>query len=230
METQKTILISLGGAIICPEAGKVNAGFLKEFRSLILKFIKKNYRFIIVAGGGQTCRFYQEAAKKIVNVLNEDLDWIGIHATRINAHLLRTIFRNVSYPVILDDPHKPIENHWKLLIGAGWRPGCSSDYDSVLLAKRFGAQEIINASNTPYVYNKDFRKHKDAVPIKKIRWADYRKLIGSKWIPGMKAPFDPIASKEAQKSNIRVFIIKGTDIENFEGIISGKKFRGTIID
>jgi uridylate kinase len=230
MEKQKTILISLGGAIICPEPGQIDAGFLKKFRLLILKYLKLNYRFVIVAGGGQTCRFYQEAAKKIVKVLDDDLDWIGIHATRINAHLLRTIFRNVAYPVILDDPHKPIKNHWQVIIGAGWRPGCSSDTDSVLLAKRFGAKEIINASNTPYVYNKDFRKYKDAKPIKEIHWQDYRKLIDSKWTPGMKAPFDPIASKEAQKSKIRVFIIKGTDIENFEKLLAKKNFVGTIIE
>lgn len=230
MEKQKTILISLGGAIICPEAGKINAGFLKNFRSLILKFVEKDCRFVIVTGGGKICRAYQDAAKKIADLSDEDKDWLGIHVTRLNGHLLRTVFCDIAYPVVLDDPHKPIEDNWKILIGAGWRPGCSTDYDSVLLAKRFGAQEIINASNTPYVYNKDFRKHADATPIKEIHWADYRKLIGSKWIPGMSAPFDPIASKEAEESKMRVFIIKGTDIKNFEKLLSGEKFKGTVID
>jgi uridylate kinase len=230
MVKQKTILISLGGAIICPEPGKINAGFLKSFKSLILKFVRKGYKFVIVTGGGKICRVYQNAAKEVSALSNEDKDWLGIHVTRLNGHLLRTIFRDVACPVVLDDPHKSIKNHWKVLIGAGWRPGCSTDYDSVLLAKRFNAKEIINASNTPYVYNKDFRKHKDAKPIKEIRWQEYRKLIGSRWIPGMSAPFDPIASKEAQKSKIRVFIIKGTDIKNFEKLLSEKNFTGTVIE
>ncbi len=229
MEKTKTILISLGGAIICPEPGKINAGFLKSFRSLILKFVKKNYRFVIITGGGKICRVYQNAAKEVSALSDEDKDWLGIHVTRLNAHLLRTIFRDIAYPVILDDPHKPIKNHWKVLIGAGWRPGWSTDFVAVLLAKRFGANDIINASNTPYVYNKDFRKYKDAKPIKETRWQDYRKLIGARWIPGMSAPFDPIASKEAQKAKIRVFCIKGTDIKNFEQLLLEKHFQGTVI-
>jgi uridylate kinase len=80
------------------------------------------------------------------------------------------------------------------------------------------------------VYNKDFRKHKDAFPIEKISWKDYQKLIGNKWIPGMSAPFDPIASKNARKLKIRTIIIKGTDIKNFEKLLSGLEFKGTIID
>ena len=35
-------------------------------------------------------------------VTDEDKDWIGIHATRLNAHLLRTIFRDVADPVVID--------------------------------------------------------------------------------------------------------------------------------
>lgn len=229
MEKQKTIVISLGGAIICPSAGKINAKFLKNFKLLVLKFLKKNYRFVIVTGGGKICRTYQNAAKEISPLSDEDKDWLGIHVTRLNGHLLRTIFSKVAHPVVLDNPHKHIEGDWKVLIGAGWRPGWSTDYDAVLLAKRFDAKEIINASNTPYVYDKDFRKHKNAIPIKKISWKDYQKLIGTKWIPGMSAPFDPIASKIAKRSKIRTIIIKGTDLNNFEKLLSGKEARGTVI-
>jgi uridylate kinase len=230
MKNERIILISLGGAIICPNPGEINASFLKQFKSLILKFLKKNCKFIIVTGGGKICRTYQEAAKHVAPISDEDKDWLGIHVTRLNAHLLRTILRKVAYPVVLDDPGKPIEGNWKVLIGAGWRPGCSTDFDAVLLAKRFGAKEIINASNTSFVYNKDFRKHKDAYPIKKISWTDYRKLIGTKWTPGMSAPFDPIASKLANELKIRTFVIKGTDIKNFDNLLSGKTFTGSTIE
>ena len=44
----------------------------------------------------------------------------------------------------------------------------------------------------------------------------------------MNAPFDPVAAKEAQKSNIKVNII-GRDLKNLENLLQGKKFRGTII-
>lgn len=230
MKNPKIIIISLGGSIICPRPGKINISFLKKFKKLISKYLKKGYRFIIVAGGGKTCRVYQRAAEKIVKLPFEDIDWLGIHVTRINAHLLRTIFRKEAYPVVLDSPKKPVKNNWKLLIASGWRPGWSTDYDSVLLAKRFKIKEIINAGNVSFVYNKDYFKYKNTITIKRISWKDYRKLVGSKWTPGLSAPIDPIAAKVAQKLKIRALIIKGTELKNFEKLLLGKKFRGTIIE
>jgi len=230
MRNPKPIIITLGGSIICPQPEKINTNFLKKFKKLILKYLKKDYRFIIVTGGGKICRLYQKAAAKIVKLPYEDIDWLGIHATRLNAHLLRTIFRRVAYPVVLDNPKKPVKNNWRVLIAAGWRPGWSTDYISVLLAKRFKIKEIIDAGNIPFVYNKDYLKYKNAIAIKRISWKDYRKLVGSKWIPGLSAPIDPIAAKFSQKLKIRAIIIRGTDLKNFEKILLGKKFRGTVID
>ena len=232
MENQKTIIISLGGSIIVPRPGEINIRFLKKFRKLILKYIKRDFRFIIVAGGGKICRVYQKAADLITKVSYEDMDWLGIHTTRLNAHLLRTIFRKEACPVVFDNPFKKIKKEFfkkPVIVASGWRPGCSTDYDSVLLAKRFKVKEIINAGNIPFAYSKDPKRYKNAIQIKKISWEDYRKLVGSKWIPGLSTPFDPIASKFAQKLKIRTIITLGTDLKNFEKILLGKKFRGTVI-
>jgi uridylate kinase len=230
MAHPKTILIALGGSIICPQPGKINTVFLKKFKKTILKLIKKGYRFIIVAGGGKICRLYQRAATKIVKLSFEDADWLGIHTTRLNAHLLRTIFRESAYPVVLGEPKKPVKNNWRLLIAAGWKPGWSTDYIAVLLAKRFKVKKIIDAGNIPFVYNKDLLKYKNASPIKKISWKNYQKLIGTKWIPGLAAPIDPIAAKLARKLKIPALIIKGTELKNLEKVILGQKFKGTIIE
>lgn len=230
MRNSKTIIIALGGSVIYPRPGRINTSFLKKFKKLILKYLKKDFRFIIVAGGGKICRTYQKAAAKIIKLPDEDMDWLGIHATRLNAHLLRTIFRKEAYPVILDDPHKPIKNNWKILIAAGWRPGWSTDYISVLLAKRFKVKEIIDAGNIPFVYDKDLLKYKNAIAIKRISWKNYRKLAGSQWTPGLSVPIDPIAAKVAQKLKIRAFIIKATELKNLERLLAGQKFKGTIIE
>jgi len=236
MRNSKIILIALGGSIICPQPGKINTNFLRKFKKLILKYLREGFRFIIVTGGGKICRLYQGAAEKIGKLPYEDMDWLGIHATRLNAHLLRTIFRKEAYPVILDDPKKPIKNNWTpptrhpILIAAGWRPGWSTDYISVLLARRFKIKEIIDAGNIPFVYTKDILKYKKAKAIKRISWKNYRKLIGSRWIPGLAAPIDPIAAKLAQKLKIHALIIKGTEIKNLERIFLNKKFKGTIIE
>ena len=228
IKIKHTAVISLGGSIIVPD--KIQIKFLKSFKEFILKFLKKDYRFIIVTGGGSVARNYIEAASEITKISDEDKDWLGIHATRINAHLIRTIFKKESYPVVLDDAFKKIgdEKH-RIFIASGWRPGWSTDYDAVLLAKRFKADKVINCSNIDYVYNKDIAKYKDAKIIKDITWAEYRKIIGSKWKPGMRAPFDPIASKMAEKLKITVIITKGADLQNLKNILENKASKGTII-
>ena len=227
-QDSETIVISLGGSVIVPGAIQIN--FLKKFREFILNFLKEGKRFIIVAGGGAIARNYQQAADEIIQLTDEDKDWLGIHATRLNAHLLRTIFKKEAYPVVLDSPHKPVKGkNQRLFIASGWLPGWSTDYDAVLLAKRFKATKIINASDIDYIYDKNPDEFKDAKLVKEMKWSQYLKIAGKKWIPGMKVPFDPIASKVAKNSKMTVIFTKGTDLKNLAEIIKGNNFNGTTI-
>lgn len=227
---KKTIVISLGGSVIVPE--EIDWSFMKNFKRLIEKEIKKGYKFIIITGGGKTCRKYQAAAAKISKLTADDIDWIGIHASRLNAHLVRTIFRKNAHPRINSNPHD-LEDFYNfkenILVAAGWRPGFSTDYDAVLLAKHFGIKKIINFSNIDYVCDKDPKKFKDAKKIEKISWKDFRKIVGNKWDPGMNAPFDPIASKMAEEEKMEVAIMNGHTLKNLEDYLEGRKFKGTSI-
>ncbi len=219
--------MSLGGSAIIPD--KIDIKFLKDFKRIIEKFIKKNYRFVIICGGGNTARDYQKAASKIANANNEDLDWLGIYATISNAHFIKTLFKDKSEDYIVTNPTKKIKFNKKILVAAGWKPGWSTDYVAVLLAKNLNVSTLINMSNIDYVYNKDPRKYKDAKKIKNICWKHYRKICGSKWKAGLNMPFDPVAAKEAEKSKLKVFII-GKNLRNFENLLNNKKFEGTAIE
>ncbi len=226
----KTIIISLGGSLVVPE--KIDWKFVKNFKRIIEKYIRENYRFIIITGGGKTARTYIEAAKKIDSINDEDKDWIGIHATRMNAHFIRTVFRKHAHSRINKNPHG-LEDFYNfkepILVAAGWRPGFSTDYDAVVIAKYFKADNIINLSNIDYVFDKDPKKQKEAKPIKKISWKDFRKMVGNKWSPGLNVPFDPVASKLAQENNLKVVIMNGNKLKNIQNYLEEKRFRGTII-
>ncbi len=225
---RKNIVIALGGSIIVPY--EIQIKFLKRFKTFILKSIRKERRFIIVTGGGFTARNYIKAVSSY-NVPDKDKDWIGIYATKINACLLKTIFKEKAYPKIIDKNPSSIKEALKysIIIGSGWQPGWSTDYDAVMLAKRFNADKIIIASKIDYVYDKDVSKHKDALPIKEISWGKYRKLIKKRWKPGMRAPVDPIAAKTASKLKMKVIVSNGRNIKNLENILNNRKFKGTII-
>jgi uridylate kinase len=221
-------VISLGGSLIIPDGG-IDHQFLKSFRETILKFVTKGNRFIIVAGGGKTCRKYQNAGKKIIQLTDEDVDWLGIHTTRLNAHLLRTIFREDAHPKVLTHFTEKEEVPEQIAIAAGWKPGHSTDYDAVAFAKLYGIKLVVNLTDIRFVYDRDPDKFKDAEPIKKIGWEDFRKIVGDTWIPGDKLPFDPIASKLAEEAGISVVVMDGRNLENFENFLNGADFDGTLI-
>jgi uridylate kinase len=224
----KIIVIALGGSILYPE--NIDTKYIRQFASYIKKYIKKGRKFVIVVGGGRTSRIYQGAASQIAKVDDEDKDWIGIHATRLNAHLLRTIFKDLADPVVFDTRYKRKKLSYPITIASGWRPGWSTDFVAVALAKDYGAKQVIIAGKPSHVYDKDFVKYKDAKPFEKLSWQEYRTLIPEKWTPGFHSPVDPVAARLAQKEKIEAIVTDGRDLKNLTKIIEGKRFQGTIIN
>ncbi|MBW2981493.1 UMP kinase [Candidatus Woesearchaeota archaeon] len=223
---KEVIVISLGGSVVVPD--NIDIKFLKNFKILIQRYSNK-YKFILVIGGGKTARRYIDAVKSILKKANnKKLDWIGIRATWLNAEFVKIIFENQSYDIVVDNPNKKVKFD-KILVAGGWKPGWSTDYDAVLLAKNYNAKTIINMTNIEYLYNKDPRKNKDAKKIKKIDWTGFRKIVGNKWIPGMNVLFDPIAAKEAQKLKLKLILI-GNNLNNFKEFLDGKKFKGSVVE
>jgi len=230
--SENKIVLSLGGSLIYPPGG-IDISFLKKFNEFIRTCLKENpkRRFFIVAGGGRVARMYQETAKEITNgaISDQDLDWLGIAGTRQNACLIRSILSDIADPEIVKDYNNLPELKREILIGGGWNPGHSTDFDAVKFADYYGADVIINLSNIGQVYDRDPRKYPDAKPIDKINWGDFIKIVGEVWTPGTNLPFDPIAAKSAQKLGKKVVILNGGDFSNLKDYLDGRKFVGTVI-
>lgn len=227
------IVISLGGSLIVPNGG-IDVTFLKRFSEFIREQLDKNpgRQFFIIAGGGATTRHYQEAAGLVIEkkIVSEDLDWLGIHATRLNAHLVRTIFRDIAHPYILKHYEIIRKVTEPVVIASGWKPGWSTDFCAAMVCEDYNVKTVINMSNIDTAYDQDPKLHPDAKPIRKINWENFRKLVGDKWTPGLNMPFDPIASKKAQELELKVIILKGNNFENLEHYFAGRDFVGTTIE
>lgn len=208
----------------------IDTQYLSAFNLFIREKINSGFKFFIVVGGGTLARHYIEAGKKVIGDLTDwDLDWLGIHSTHLNAHLVRTIFRDVAHSRIIENYEKKITNlKEKLVIAAGWKPGCSTDFDAVTLAKDYGAQIVINMSNIETVFDSDPKVNPKAKPIHNIKWDEFKKLVGDTWRPGINLPFDPIATKLAAQLNLTVYVV-GKDLTNLDKILNGLDFLGTII-
>ncbi len=226
-----TFVLSLGGSLVVPNGG-IDIEYLTKFNQFIRNQISsKLRRFFIVVGGGATTRHYQQAAQEILKheIVHEDLDWIGIHATRLNAHLIRIIFRDIAHSHVLKHFEIIRKTTEPVVIAAGWKPGWSTDYCAITLCDDYNIHNIINMTNVDQVYDKDPKKFPDAKPLGEISWDKYRAMVGSDWTPGMNAPFDPIASKLAQEIGVTVKIVNGKNLDNLGKALDGEKFFGTTI-
>jgi len=227
-------VLSVGGSIVAPD--KPDFDFLDKFSKTIRNWLLQDSsrKIIMVIGGGAPARDYQNAYRKVCDLRkapakNDEADWIGIMATRLNAQFVKAVFEDLCPNPVVYDPTTVDMFGGQILVAAGWKPGFSTDNDAVVLAERFSGNLVVNLSNIAKVYTDDPKKNPEARPIDSISWEDFIKIVGTEWVPGKNTPFDPIASQRAQKAGIKVICAAGKDIENLENILNGKDFKGTVI-
>jgi len=221
------VVISLGGSQIIPE--EVNYNYLKKFKKIVLKNTK-NYKIVVVCGGGSLARKYINAIQKEKgNVYYQSL--AGINATRANARFLSYFF---GFDPEFGIPHKirVLKKYLKkrnLVICGGleYKPDQTSDSTAAAISSRLGA-EFINLTNVKGLYDKDPKKFKNAKFISKISWENFNKIIQKiKYKPGQHFVLDQSASKIILKNKIKTYIIK--DLSELENYFKGRNFIGTKI-
>lgn len=228
----RDIVFSIGGSVIYPSQG-IDIDFLKDFNSFIRMKINedKKRRIFIIAGGGHASDQYKEAGINIAkDTSNEDLDWLGVRATRLNAHLLRTIFHDIAAPKIIEH-YSPLPRLGsdRLFICAAEYPGSTTDWFLTVLAQKLGVSKIFSLLNIKMIFDEDPNKFKEVKPLNRIEWSDYRAMIGDTWERDRQVPFDPFASKLAQQLKLEAVFLDGRDLENFNKALIGKRFIGTTV-
>ncbi len=227
MDTHKRIVISLGGSIIVPNG--IDSDYLRDFVAVIKEYVDKGFTFAVITGGGKICREYLDASKLVANPSNTDLDWIGIASTRLNAELVRVAFGDLAHNFIVTDPDIVPPTTKPVLVGAGWKPGNSSDLAAVHIARSMQAKKVINLSNIDYAYDKDPNQFPDAVKIEQASWAEFHRIVPKEWKPGMNVPFDPIAAQHAERFGLEVAIMNGNNLDNLKNYLNESTFIGTVI-
>lgn len=223
-------IISLGGSIVAPDG--IDTAYVQSFASALREFLDEaaEHRVILIIGGGGPARRYQQAYRELMqDPRDEDQDWIGIMATRLNAELIRGVFAAECPTPVVTDPTAEFEFSGRVLVAAGWKPGFSTDFDAVMLAERFEAERVVNLSNIEKVYTADPRTNPEATPLDHISWEDFSRMVGDTWSPGTNTPFDPIATRKARELDLQVIAAGGRDIANLHNLLRGEAFTGTTI-
>lgn len=224
---KRIVVLSLGGSQIIPD--DVNYKYLSEFKKVLYKN-KKNYKFIIVCGGGSIARKYIKALK--LSGKNENFQsFAGISATRTNARFMSYFFGidpEQGIPHTMKSVKEYIKKREIIFCGAlEYKPSQTSDSTAAEIAKQFRA-EFVNLTNVKGLYDKNPKEHKDAKFFPKISWKKFEEMANKiKFHPGQHFVLDQTASKMILKNKTPTYIIESP--KELDNLLNGKKFVGTII-
>lgn len=220
---KQPIVISLGGSVIAPN--DIDVAFIRAFARFVKKW-NRHSQMAIICGGGAPARRMIAAARALGVKRDDDLHWIGIRQTQVNAELVRVVLGAKS--PVLTTYTSTSRLRQRVVVAAGRRPGASTDLGAVILARALGSQTVYNVTNVAGVYSADPRRRVGARLLPKLTWQRFRSMFGNVVRPGMHVPFDPVAARLAERSGIRVVMLS-SNLKNFERALSDGHFRGTFI-
>jgi uridylate kinase len=225
---KRIVVISLGGSQIIPD--DVNYNYLKKFKE-VLKKHERDYRFIVVCGGGSLARKYINAIRKEGgDEFHQSL--AGISATRSNARFVSHFF---GYDSLHGVPHtvrtvgRYLKKQGIVFCGAlEYKDNQTSDSVAAILARVFKG-EFVNLTNVKGLYTKDPNKFKNAEFISRISWKDFDEMVNKiEFKPGQHFVLDQGASKIIMNKKIPTHIIM--DLNQLDKYLSWQKFEGTTIE
>lgn len=220
------IVISIGGSVLARELQPEKFAAYAE----AIKEIRKDHTVFIVTGGGKAAREYI----KVAHDLGSDeatCDLIGIELTRLNARLLIAALGDAAYyePPLNYKEARNASLTGKIVVMGGVTPGQTTDAVSAVLAEYTGSDLLINATSIDGVYTSDPKKNKDA---KKFETMTPHQLIEvvmkTEMVAGANSPFDLLAAKIIERSNIRTIVLDGENPRNIVDAIQKKNIGTTI--
>ncbi len=221
------LVISLGGSVFTDNPLRI--GFIQKLAATVTQ-LREKFQIGIVVGGGTLARSYISALRP-ENVNDNVLDEIGIYATRMNALSFTSFLDNVNtkIPTTVNDAAEMISLYGCVVMG-GTEPGHTTDTVAALLAERIGAGILINGTSVDGVYDSDPAKNKAATKYSALSYEEaIKKSIVSSVGAGPSVFMDLTSLVIAKRSSIKIYVIRGDDIEEYHSICNTRKTRGTII-
>jgi uridylate kinase len=224
----ETVVISIGGSVLVPEAN--DADYISSLAEL-LKKLSVSYRLLVVTGGGKIARFYINLGRSL-GISENELDELGIGATRLNALLLIQTLGEIVNPKPALDVKEAVESaeSHNIVVMGGTIPGHTTDAVSAMVAEKVSAVRLINATNVDGVYDSDPNKNPEAKRFDKMTFDQLNSLVsGDHGKAGPNVIFDPKGARIIEGMKIPLLVCNGRDLAALENAILGKEFEGTLV-
>jgi len=226
---KKEVVISLGGSLIIPD--EIDTNFLSKFKRVLDKH-KRNWKFVVVCGGGSVARKYIKSLREI-NRSDYLQSMVGIAVTRLNARFMTYFFgkdANKGIPHDIKQVKGMLNKNDIIFCGAlRYAPNQTSDSTAATIANHLRSQ-FINITNVLGLYTKNPKEYKDAKFIPRISWKNFWKRANAiKYKPGQHFVLDQHAAEIIMNNKIKTYIL-GQNLRNLDNLLSKKKFIGTTIE
>ena len=206
------IVVTIGGSILIQDSDYKK---FKEYADVISQ-MNTEHELYVVVGGGKPAREYIEIARGL-GASEALCDDVGIDVTRLNARLLVMALGDSAYPKVPHNFAEALEyaESGKLVVMGGTEPAHSTDAVGSILAEFVGADLLINATSVDGLYDKDPKKHADAIKIKEITASDMLELLRNKDTKAGTYEFlDNTAIGIIRRSKIKTLIVNGNQPDN----------------
>jgi len=222
------VVLRVGGSVV---ASPLNPILISKYVDLLKQLKTFKHEIAVVVGGGTYARAFIKAAKDLE--LEETVqDEVAISVSRIFAQLFVAKLAKLGCGSVLltvEDAVKCLQEG-KIPVMGGLRPGMTTDTVAALTCEKIGADLLVKATDQEGVYDKDPRKHKDAVLISRLSLDNLSSVFAEgKHKTGIHQIIDPEAVKILKHLRIRVVVLNGFKPENVLLAVEGKPV-GTIIE
>jgi uridylate kinase len=221
------VVLRIGGSVV---ASPINTELISKYAVLLRTLKEQGHEVAVVVGGGSLAREFISIAKNL-GLAEQAQDEIAISVSRVFAQLFLKKLGALScstVPLTVEDAADCL-SEGKILVMGGLRPGMTTDTVAALIAERVNADLLVKGTDQDGVYNKDPKKHSDAVKLDRLSFDDLASVFSeNKHKAGIHQIIDPEAVKILKRKRVRLVVVNGFKPENISAAINGKGV-GTVI-
>jgi uridylate kinase len=222
------LVIRIGGSVV---ASPVNIELMSKYSDIIKIIKQQGHDVVVVLGGGALAREFIGLAKDLCLDMAAQ-DEIAISCSRLFAQLFLKKIGEAAcskVAVSLDEVAECLGNG-KIVVMGGLKPGITTDAVATLVAERVNAELLVKGTDQNGVFDKDPRKHPDAVKLDRLSVEDLDKVFEhNEHKAGIHQIIDPEAIKVLKRKRLKLVVVNGFVPENILAAIKGENV-GTLIN
>ncbi len=221
------IVIRIGGSVV---ANPINTQLMAKYAEAIKVVRQEGHEVVVVVGGGALARQFIGLAKELELDMNAQ-DEVAISCSRLFAQLFLKKLGGVAcgkVAVTLEEAEQCLKEG-KIAVMGGLKPGITTDTVATLVAERVQADLLVKGTDQNGVYNKDPRKHLDAVKLDRLTFEELSQVFEqNEHKAGIHQIIDPEAVKVLMRSHVKTVVVSGFEPQNILATLRGENV-GTVI-